>query len=74
MTNNTKRINEKYVNKPFKADFMGGIIWGPNGFHFADVRGWGALKYEADAEKIQDANLQFMLDALNEKVARDQEK
>jgi hypothetical protein len=67
-----KRINEKYIKGPFKADFLGGIVWaGPDNFHFADVRGWGQLSYEKDGDKIQDANLQFVVDALNEKVARD---
>lgn len=65
-------INKTYIRGPFKADFLGGIVWGsPDNFHFADVRGWGQLGYKGDGEKIQDANLQFMVDALNEKVARD---
>lgn len=65
-------INEKYIKGPFKADFHGGYIFGtPDNFMFAQVRGWGELGYSKDAEKIQDANLQFMVDALNEKVARD---
>ncbi len=65
-------INDKYIKGPFKADFHGGIVWGgPNNFHFADVRGWSELGYKGDGAKIQDANLQFMVDALNEKVARD---
>lgn len=65
-------INAKYIKGPFKADFLGGYIFGsPDNFMFGEVRGWGKLSYEKDAEKIQDANLQFMVDALNEKVARD---
>lgn len=69
-------INERYIKGPFKPDFLGGIIWGgPDGqFHFADVRGWGELGYKGDGAKIQDANLQFMVDALNEKAARNKEK
>lgn len=59
------------IKPPFKADFMGGIVWTADQFHFADVRGWGALSYDKDGEKTQDYNLQFMVDALNEKVARD---
>lgn len=61
----------KYIKAPFKADFMGGIVWSAEQFHFADVRGWGELGYKGDGAKIQDFNLQFMVDALNEKVARD---
>lgn len=62
----------KYIKAPFKADFMGGIVWSAEQFHFADVRGWGELGYKGDGAKIQDFNLQFMVDALNEKVARDE--
>lgn len=61
----------KYIKAPFKADFMGGIVWSAEQFHFADVRGWGELGYKGDGAKIQDFNLQFMVDALNEKAARD---
>lgn len=62
-------INEKYIKGPFVADFHGGIVWGPDNFHFADVRGWGELGYKGDGAKTQDANLQFMVDALNEKAS-----
>lgn len=63
-------INEKYIKGPFKADFRGGYIFsGPDNFTFAEVRGWGQLKYVENGEKIQDANLQFMVDALNEKAS-----
>lgn len=61
----------RYIKAPFKADFMGGIVWSAEQFHFADVRGWGHLSYKEDGAKIQDFNLQFMVDALNEKVERD---
>lgn len=50
---------------PYRADKMGGIIWAKDNFHFADVRGWGQLKYLEDGEKIQDANLEFMEKSLN---------
>ncbi len=63
-------INAKYIKGPFRADTMGGYVFGPEGFVFAHVRGWGALKYVEDGPAIQDANLQFMVDALNEKAAR----
>lgn len=69
MARQVSAINEKYIKGPFKADFQGGIVFGPDEFHFADVRGWGHLKYVENGEKIQDANLQFMVDALNEKAS-----
>lgn len=66
-----KPINADYIKGPFRADFNGGYIFGPDNFMFAQVRGWGQLQYKDNAEAIQDANLQFMVDALNEKVARE---
>jgi len=63
----------RYIKAPFKADHLGGIVWSADQFHFADVRGWGQLSYKEDGEKVQDFHLQFMVDALNEKVARDAE-
>lgn len=61
----------KHIKAPFRADFMGGIVFNADGFHFADVRGWGQLQYEKDAAKTQDEHLQYMVDALNEKWARE---
>lgn len=65
----------KYAKGPFRADVYGGIIFNADGFHFADVRGWGALQHlektEEEAAKAQDTNLQYMLDALNEKWERE---
>jgi len=63
-------INAKYISKPFRSDPQGGYIFGePDNFMFAQVRGWGVLGYSKEGAAIQDANLKFMLDALNEKVA-----
>lgn len=56
---------------PFKADFLGGYIFTPEGFMFAQVRGWGQLKYDANGENLLKAHLQYMVDALNEKLERD---
>src|SRR6267154_1535453 len=61
----------KHIKGRFRADFNGGIIFTADGFHFADVRGWGQLQYEKDAEKTQDEHLQYMEDALNEKWERE---
>lgn len=62
----------KFLEGPFRADFLGGYVFcGPDNFMFAQVRGWGTLQYGKDAEAIQDSHLQFMVDALNEKAARD---
>ncbi len=61
----------KYAKAPFTADFLGGYIFNADGFMFAQVRGWGELQHkEKDPEAAQDANLQFMVDALNEKARR----
>jgi hypothetical protein len=61
--------DNKYIKGPFKADFHGGYVFsGPDNFMFAQVRGWGALQYKANAETVQDENLQFLVDALNEKA------
>lgn len=59
------------IKPPFKADYMGGYIFNADNFMFGEVRGWGALQYGPDAEKTQDYNLKFMVDALNEKAERD---
>lgn len=60
----------KYAKGPFKADFMGGYVFsGPEHFMFAQVRGWGQLQYGKDGAAMQDAHLQFMVDALNEKAS-----
>lgn len=64
-------VNAKYLKAPFRPDFKGGYVFNASDFMFAEVRGWGQLQYGPDAEKIQDANLQFMVDSLNEKLARD---
>lgn len=64
------RVNAKYLKGPFRVDTMGGYIFNANDFMFAQVRGWGVLGYEKEGAAIQDANLQFMCDALNEKLER----
>jgi len=60
---------DKYTKGPFVADLSGGYVFSSNNFMFAQVRGWGQLKYEKDAEATQNFNLQFMVDALNEKAS-----
>lgn len=70
---------KRYQKGPFRADFDGGYIFcrGPDGkddFVFGEVRGWGQLQYQPDPAETQDANLQFMVDALNEKAAREAEE
>lgn len=55
----------KRTQGPYKADKLGGIIRAKDGFHFADVRGWGELQYQENGEAIQDANLEFMEKSLN---------
>lgn len=61
---------KRYVKAPFRADFRGGYVFTADGLMFAQIRGWGQLQREPDAAKIQDAHLQFLVDALNEKAAR----
>jgi hypothetical protein len=60
----------KYLKGPFRADFLGGYIFSGD-LMFAQVRGWGQLQYGKDPEKTQDQHLQFIVDALNEKAAKD---
>lgn len=60
----------KQLKGPFRADFEGGYIF-VDDFMFAQVRGWGRLSYDKDGAAKQDAHLQFMVDALNEKAARE---
>ncbi len=64
----------EYTKGPFRADFMGGYIFvdsRTDPLLFAQVRGWGQLQYQKDGAKLQDEHLQFMVDALNEKAARE---
>lgn len=64
----------KYIKQQFHADKLGGYVFsgsGPDQLMFAQIRGWGQLQYQPDPEKTQDAHLQFLVDALNEKVTRD---
>lgn len=37
-----------------------------------DIRGWGRLQYFKDGEKLQDKIAQFVVDAINEKLAKEQ--
>jgi hypothetical protein len=61
--------DSKFLKGPFKADFNGGYVFsGPENFMFGQVRGWGQLQYQKDAEAVQNSHLQFMVDALNEKA------
>ena len=60
-----------YKKGPFIADVNGGYIWSlADGTRkmFAQVRGWGWLQKLPNAEATQDAHLQFICDALNEKA------
>lgn len=59
------------LKPPFKADTMGGYIFGADGFMVCQVRGWGRLQKQADGAECQDAHLQFIADALNEKCERE---
>lgn len=61
----------KYLKGPFTADFRGGYIFNANGDMFAEVRGWGRMLYDEGPEEIRAEHLQFMVDALNEKLARE---
>jgi hypothetical protein len=60
----------KHIKAPFRADFLGGYIFNADNLMFAQVRGWGQLSKEPEAEKTQDEHLQFIVDALNEKAAK----
>lgn len=66
-----REFKTRHCKGPFRADFNGGYVFNKDGLMFAQVRGWGRLQYEPNAEATQDAHLQFIVDALNEKVARE---
>lgn len=57
------------IKPPFKADYRGGYVFNADNLMFAEIRGWGTLQRNKDGEKIQDYNLKFMVDAMNEKAA-----
>lgn len=64
----------KFTKGPFRADFNGGYVWAGTDemkLMFAQIRGWGQLQYLKDGDKLQDEHLQFLVDALNEKAARE---
>lgn len=64
-------MTTKHIKGPFRADKMGGYIFNADNLMFAQVRGWGQLQYGPEPEKTQDAHLQYMCDALNEKYERE---
>lgn len=41
------------------------------GNHVCDIRGWGRIQYFEDAEVLQDKMAQFIVDAINEKLAKE---
>jgi hypothetical protein len=59
---------------PAKYDEMGGYIFDANNQMIGEVRGWGKLQYLPDAEELQDALGQFIVDAINEKWEKLNEK
>ena len=69
----------KYLGEKVEYDEQGTQIWAKtNGVlqHVADVRGWGAIqnmfKTGVEAQEFQDAVGQFIVDAINEKLERDE--
>lgn len=66
------------IRGPYSTDGMGVYIFARNNFMFAQVRGWGGLTggggmklNDREAAEVQKANAQFMVDAMNEKEARE---
>ncbi|MFA6094183.1 MAG: hypothetical protein WC986_14690 [Elusimicrobiota bacterium] len=66
------------IKGPYSTD--GIYVFAKDNFMFAEMRGWGGLTgggrsgmrlSEAEAEEVQKANAQFMVDAMNEKEARE---
>lgn len=42
-----------------------------NGDAICDIRGWGRLQYYKNGDKLQDKIAQYIVDAINEKLAKD---
>ena len=49
-----------------------GDIWDEENNHIADARGWGRFQYEDDGDKKHDFLANFIVDAINEKLDREQ--
>jgi hypothetical protein len=67
------------IRGPYSTDGQGVYVFaqGERHFMFAMMRGWGELHglrglSDKDAEGVQKANAQFMVDAMNEKEAREE--
>jgi hypothetical protein len=66
----TKQLAPPVFKAPFHADFNGGYVFDAEGRMFAQIRGWGRMQYQPGAEETQDANLRWLVEALNEKAER----
>lgn len=46
-------------------------IWDSDSNRICDIRGWGKLQYYERGEELQDKITQYVVDAINEKLARE---
>ena len=63
-----KLIEQSKLSPPFTKDDVG-YIYDANMNVVAQMRGWGHFQYLPDAEKLQNEFAQFIVDAMNEKLA-----
>ena len=63
-----KLIEQSKLSPPFTKDDVG-YIYDSNMVVVAQIRGWGHFQYLPNAEKLQDEFAQFIVDAMNEKLA-----
>lgn len=61
-------IEQSKLSPPFTKDDVG-YIYDSNMVVVAQTRGWGHFQYLPNAEKLQDEFAQFIVDAMNEKLA-----
>lgn len=63
-----KLIEQSKLSPPFTKDDVG-YIYDSNMVVVAQTRGWGHFQYLPNAEKLHDDFAQFIVDAMNEKLA-----
>lgn len=63
---------ERHISFPVKYSDLGTYIYDANDKMIADVRGWGWIQKLPNPEKVQDGIGQFIVDAINEKIEREQ--
>lgn len=65
-------IKKIIIGKVKAIEGGSGDIWDEENNHIADARGWGRFQYMEDGDKIHDSLTQFIADAINEKLEREE--